>query len=186
MSRPSTLLEGLCGHARSLGAESIEVETDEGRLWVFASLNGTGISIASYPSSGRDARELRGDLYKVAKKGVRTLLNGEAVILKVRTRENFGDDVFDVTFQRAQADPSAPPKFTGKQGQYLAFIYYYTKIHRQPPAESDLEQYFRVSPPSVHEMLKTLQRNGLIERTPHQARSIRLLVAPDHLPRLEE
>jgi hypothetical protein len=24
---------------------------------------------------------------------------------------------------------------TAKQGQYLAFIYYYTKIHRCPPAE---------------------------------------------------
>jgi hypothetical protein len=26
--------------------------------------------------------------------------------------------------------------FTSKQGQYLAFIYYYGKIHRAPPAES--------------------------------------------------
>ena len=55
----------------------------------------------------------------------------------------------------------------------------------QKPAESDLERYFRVSPPAIHEMVKTLERNGLVERTPGQARSIRLLVQPEHVPRLE-
>jgi hypothetical protein len=35
-------------------------------------------------------------------------------------------------------DPSEPPEFTAKQGQYLAFIYHYTKVHRQAPAETDL------------------------------------------------
>jgi DNA-binding MarR family transcriptional regulator len=34
-------------------------------------------------------------------------------------------------------------------------------------------------------MVKTLERNGLIEKTPRQARSIRLLVQPEHLPPLE-
>jgi DNA-binding MarR family transcriptional regulator len=34
-------------------------------------------------------------------------------------------------------------------------------------------------------MIKTLERNGLIEKKPGQARSIRLLVAPEHLPRLK-
>ena len=82
-------------------------------------------------------------------------------------------------------DPSIAPAFTAKQGQYLAFIYNYTRIHRQAPAESDLERYFQVSPPAIHDMIKTLERNGLIQRTPRQARSIRLLVQPEHLPRLE-
>jgi hypothetical protein len=31
--------------------------------------------------------------------------------------------------------------FTEKQGQYLAFIYYYTKINGQPPAEADMQRY---------------------------------------------
>jgi len=81
-------------------------------------------------------------------------------------------------------DPAAAPRFTKTQGQYLAFIYSYTKIHGQAPAESDLQRYFRVSAPSVHEMIKTLERNALIERTPGRARSIRLLVRPEHLPQL--
>ena len=74
--------------------------------------------------------------------------------------------------------------YTGKQGQYLAFIYYYSKIHGRPPAEAEMQQYFRVSPPSVHQMILTLERRGLIERTPGQARSIRLLISREELPDL--
>jgi Mn-dependent DtxR family transcriptional regulator len=75
---------------------------------------------------------------------------------------------------------SAP--FTDKQGQYLAFIYAYTKLNRRPPAESDMQSYFGVSPPSVHQMILTLERQGLISRRPGAARSIELLVAPEALP----
>jgi len=43
--------------------------------------------------------------------------------------------------------------YTEKQGQYLAFIYYYSKIHGSPPSEFEMQQYFKVSPPSVHQMI---------------------------------
>jgi DNA-binding MarR family transcriptional regulator len=75
--------------------------------------------------------------------------------------------------------------FTEKQGQYLAFIYTYSHMFRRPPAEADLQRYFRVSPPSVHQMIVTLERNGLIRRQPGTARSIQLLVTPQDLPILE-
>ena len=74
--------------------------------------------------------------------------------------------------------------FTDKQGQYLAFIYYYSKIHGMSPSEAELQQYFRVSPPSVHQMILTLERRGLIERTPGQARSIHLLISREEPPDL--
>lgn len=74
--------------------------------------------------------------------------------------------------------------YTSKQGQYLAFIYYYGKIHGRPPAEAEMQQYFRVSPPSVHQMILTLEKRGFIERTPGQARSIRLLISREELPDL--
>jgi repressor LexA len=74
--------------------------------------------------------------------------------------------------------------YTDKQGQYLAFIYYYDKIHGCPPAEAEMQQYFRVSPPSVHQMVLALEANGLIERTPGQARSIRPLIPREQLPDL--
>jgi repressor LexA len=75
--------------------------------------------------------------------------------------------------------------YTAKQGQYLAFIYYYAKIHGCAPAEADMQQHFRVSPPSVHQMILTLEARGLIARTPWQARSIRLLIPREELPDLE-
>jgi DNA-binding MarR family transcriptional regulator len=55
-------------------------------------------------------------------------------------------------------------------------------VLRRPPAEADIQKYFDVTPPTVHQMLITLERKGLIRRTPGVARSIELLVAPDSLP----
>jgi Mn-dependent DtxR family transcriptional regulator len=81
------------------------------------------------------------------------------------------------------AGVSPPGKtFTPKQGQYLAFIYAYTRLHRRPPAEADIQLYFRVSPPSAHQMILTLERAGLIRRQPRVARSIEMLVDPESLP----
>jgi len=77
------------------------------------------------------------------------------------------------------------PRFTKKQGQYLAFIYYYTKINERAPSEADMENYFRVTAPSVHQMVVTLEAKGLIERVPGQRRSIRLLIGLQDLPMLE-
>jgi hypothetical protein len=72
-----------------------------------------------------------------------------------------------------------------KQGQYLAFIHTYTRLHRRAPAESDIQDYFRTTPPSVHEMLKTLQRKHFIVRTAGVARSTRVLLADHEIPELE-
>jgi len=77
------------------------------------------------------------------------------------------------------------PDYTPRQGQYLAFIYYYTKLNGRPPAEHDMAMYFDVSPPSVHQMVVTLDERRLIERTPGQARSISLLLRREELPDLE-
>jgi hypothetical protein len=59
---------------------------------------------------------------------------------------------------------------------WLAFIFYYTKVHRVAPAETDMQRYFGVTPPSVHQMVLTLEANGFIERVPGTARSIHLLI----------
>jgi Mn-dependent DtxR family transcriptional regulator len=75
--------------------------------------------------------------------------------------------------------------YTHKQGQYLAFIYYYAKVHRRAPAEADIQEYFRVSPPSVHDMILRLEEHGFIRRVPGQSRSIELEIPPEELPELE-
>ena len=75
--------------------------------------------------------------------------------------------------------------YTEKQGQYLAFIYYYTKLNGRPPAQADIQAYFRVTPPAVHQMILTLEKEGFIERIPGQARSLRLKLTRDQLPDLK-
>lgn len=74
--------------------------------------------------------------------------------------------------------------FTEKQGQYLAFIHTYTKLHRRPPAEADMQAYFGVTPPTVHQMVVQLEKRALIRRQPGQPRSIELLVPADAIPPL--
>ena len=78
----------------------------------------------------------------------------------------------------------ARPRFTARQGQYLAFIHLYTLLNRLPPAEADIQRFFRVSGPAVHQMIVTLTEAGLIARQPGAARSIRVLVDRRNLPEL--
>ncbi len=78
-----------------------------------------------------------------------------------------------------------PSYTTHKQGQYLACIYYYTKINGRPPAEADIQAYFRVTPPSVHQMIVKLEEKGLIRRFPGKVRSIEILLPFDQLPLLD-
>src|SRR4030088_847400 len=77
------------------------------------------------------------------------------------------------------------PSFTPKQGQYLAFIDAYTRVHRRPPAEREMQRHFGVTPPSVHQMVLNLERAGLIRRQPGVPRSIEVLVPPEDLPVLQ-
>jgi DNA-binding MarR family transcriptional regulator len=76
-------------------------------------------------------------------------------------------------------------RYTHKQGQYLAYIYYYTKIHRVAPAEADIQRYFKVTAPAVHQMITTLENQGLIDKVPGRARTIRVLISREELPDLE-
>jgi Mn-dependent DtxR family transcriptional regulator len=76
-------------------------------------------------------------------------------------------------------------QFTKLQGQYLAFIVAYAKLNRRAPAEADFQRYFSVTPPSVHNMIVTLERRGLIKRTPGRPRSIEVVVPLNEVPQLE-
>ena len=77
------------------------------------------------------------------------------------------------------------PVFTPRQGQYLAFIHAYTLVNGRPPAQADIQRFFQVTPPSVHQMLLTLERQRLISRRPGVPRSIAVLVDRADLPALE-
>lgn len=75
-------------------------------------------------------------------------------------------------------------KYTEKQGQYLAYIYYYMKINGQSPAETDMQRYFNVSPPSVHRMIVELEKKNLIERVKGKARCLKIKLDVTQLPQL--
>ena len=78
----------------------------------------------------------------------------------------------------------ATTRFTELQGQYLAFIHAYALVNGQPPAEADMQRFFEVTPPTVHNMVLELERKGLITRVPRQARSIVVAIEEEELPRL--
>ena len=82
------------------------------------------------------------------------------------------------------ADSMKPP-YTSRQGQFLAYINHYLTLHGRPPAEAEMMQFFQVTPPSVHQMILTLERRKLISRVPGQARSITLRLPAEELPPLQ-
>jgi DNA-binding MarR family transcriptional regulator len=77
------------------------------------------------------------------------------------------------------------PTYTERQGQFLAYIHQYSILNGCAPAEADMQRFFQITAPSVHSMVLTLERRGLIRRVPGQARSITLIVPPESLPPLK-
>ena len=76
--------------------------------------------------------------------------------------------------------------FTPRQGQFLAFIHLYRKLHRRGPAETDLVKFFRVTPPAAHGMVVKLEELGLITREAGVGRSMRVVFPTETLPELED
>ncbi|EKV03394.1 transcriptional regulator [Leptolyngbya sp. Heron Island J] len=79
-------------------------------------------------------------------------------------------------------EKDAQPSFTAKQGQYLSYIYNYTQIHGRPPAQADIQSFFRVTPPTVHQMILKLEKEGLLARVAGEARSLHVLIPAEQLP----
>ena len=82
-------------------------------------------------------------------------------------------------------DENKKTLYSEKEGQYLAFIFYYTKINGLAPAHVDFQRYFRVTPPTVHQTILQLEKKGFIHRTPNAPRSITIILPQHELPILE-
>jgi DNA-binding MarR family transcriptional regulator len=108
-------------------------------------------------------------------------LEAEALELPIRERAALAHRLLEGLAETEHTNA----RYTPKQGQYLSLIYYYTKIHGLPPSEADMQRYFRVSPPAVHQMILTLEARGFIERVPRTPRSVRLMIPRSDLPDLE-
>jgi SOS-response transcriptional repressor LexA len=64
----------------------------------------------------------------------------------------------------------------------LAFIHRFTAKHGVAPSFEEIASHFGTSSPSVHGMIKTLERRSLLSRVPGVARSLRVLVPASLLP----
>ena len=81
-------------------------------------------------------------------------------------------------------DTTGKPAFTARQGQFLAYIHLYRKLHGVGPSEVDMVRFFRVSPPSVHGMIVRLEELGLVVRERGVPRSVRVAIPLDEIPDL--
>jgi hypothetical protein len=77
-------------------------------------------------------------------------------------------------------------KFTHRQGQFLAFLHLYRKLHKQSPAEIEFLNFFGLTPPSIHSMIVKLHKLGLITREPGVPRSLQVAIPEKEIPPLED
>jgi len=108
----------------------------------------------------------------------------DAVLADYEVKRKAGDPEYTLG-PAASSTAAFSALYTPRQGQFLAFIHAYTKLHGQPPAEADMERHFKVTPPTIHDMILLLEQKKLISRVPGESRSIRVLVKPEQLPPLE-
>jgi len=80
---------------------------------------------------------------------------------------------------------STAARVTHRQGQYLAYIYFYTKVHRIPPSENEIAAFFGVEGPTAHQMILTLAAKGLLSRTPGRPRTLRVLLPREEISELD-
>jgi Mn-dependent DtxR family transcriptional regulator len=76
-------------------------------------------------------------------------------------------------------------RVTQAQGKLVAYVYWYTKIHRVPPAENEIAAFLGIRGPSAHQMLLRLESKEILSRRPGEARTIKILLPREEIPDLE-
>jgi hypothetical protein len=90
----------LAALAIGLGAEGLDIEYKDGHEEVFAIKNGLGWGIASLRSSSRDAKLLRAELFRMAKRKRQVILDEMKYELRTRIYDSFGEHAFRVKLRR--------------------------------------------------------------------------------------
>lgn len=76
-------------------------------------------------------------------------------------------------------------RLSRSQGQLVAYVYWYTKVHRVPPSENEIADFLGVRGPSAHSMILRLDARGILSRRAGQPRTIRVLLPREKIPELE-
>ncbi len=95
------------------------------------------------------------------------------------------DEAFTLESEVPRRGPVTNVRLTRKQGQLVAYVYCYTKVHRIPPSENEIAEFLGVYGPSAHQMILRLEVAGALARTPGQPRSIRIRLPRPEIPDLE-
>lgn len=76
-------------------------------------------------------------------------------------------------------------RLSKSQGRLVAFVYWYTKVHRIPPSENEIAEFLGVRGPSAHAMIVRLDSRGIVSRRPGEPRNVKVLLTHDEIPDLE-
>jgi hypothetical protein len=94
---PTNIFYPIVVEAMRLGADEIDHEYKDHTEWVYAMRQGSGFSIAQFETSTPEARELRTELYRLAKKRKEVVAFGAAQFeLRTKMVESFGEDEFRI------------------------------------------------------------------------------------------
>jgi ribosomal protein L25 (general stress protein Ctc) len=76
-------------------------------------------------------------------------------------------------------------RLTRALGQLVAYVYWYTKVHRVPPAENEIANFLGIRGPSAHLMILRLESKAILSRRPGEARTIKILLDREEIPDLD-
>jgi hypothetical protein len=95
-----SIVQGLVAKAIRCGADMIEVEYDEGYEEVYIRKDNLALGIDRFKATSAGASFLRKELYGLAKKKRRIVLDNEKYELRARIYDSFGEDAFRVQLRK--------------------------------------------------------------------------------------
>lgn len=76
-------------------------------------------------------------------------------------------------------------RLSRSQGQLVAYVYWYTNVHRIPPSENEIAEFLGGRSPSAHVMMVRRGCRGVLTRRPGEPRSLKVLLPREAIPDLE-
>ena len=98
----ATILERLVDEALRLRGDALDVDYKAGYEEVCVMRGAVGCGIARYRSSSTDAIALRDELYQLARKRRRVVIEGDPYFLVATKRDSFGETAFRVEIRPAR------------------------------------------------------------------------------------